>query len=151
MLTNCLPKLSLITLSPLKRRDSSGRPDIRADVPISKRFHFMGRLGGSTGGRVNIQVVSLHGCAGENTFQVRKLSLTALAGGRAGGWVVGWIGMHAHGTQSVNEAGQVSLPLCVITPRSPPESAINTATRTVLSEPHHRHRTSDCAFVRETP
>ena len=41
--SNNLPKLSLTILSlPVKRRDTKSAEDIRADVSISKRFHFLG-------------------------------------------------------------------------------------------------------------
>ena len=41
-LTNSLPKLCLITLSPLKRRDSRSAGYAGGPVNISKPFHFLG-------------------------------------------------------------------------------------------------------------
>ena len=41
-LTNSLPKLSLINAPPRKNGGIAGRPDIRADLSISKRFHSLG-------------------------------------------------------------------------------------------------------------
>ena len=44
-LINCLPKLSLITTYntlPPSNGEIAGRPELRADLPISKRFHFLG-------------------------------------------------------------------------------------------------------------
>ena len=44
-LTKSLSKLSLTTLSPPETAGIAGRPDIRADLSISKRFHFLGTPG----------------------------------------------------------------------------------------------------------